>query len=194
VYDLLASEPRIYLLIGLAWVICPAALLWGGGPERAVAATWLVVFELAGRIIPEFFGIKVQAVSVDMWLLTGDFVAGFILIAVALYANRNYTLLIAAMQVLAMTAHVARGLVESIAPVAYIIMLAAPGWIQLLLLALGLGRHIQRKRQFGPYRDWRTVRTGANLEFVAEGPQPGVNQLRADQAAGKQPSWRDELK
>ena len=60
------------------------------------------------------------------------------------------------MQVLIMAGHLARGMIEAIAPIAYATMVVAPGWIQLLILGAGVTRHILRKRKFGPYREWRT--------------------------------------
>lgn len=181
-YELLLSDARVYAQVLLAWTVCLAALVWGGGPERAVAATWLIVFELGGRVLSSLLGVRFQLMSIDLWLVTSDFVAGALLIAVALHANRNYTLWIAAMQLLAMTAHVARGLVESIAPVAYVVMVAAPGWLQLLFLAGGLARHVRRERKFGSYRDWR---------FSREGMLQPMNDSWRN---GPQPSWRDDLK
>lgn len=181
-YELLFSEPRLYLQALLAWTICLAALVWGGGPERAVAMTWLIVFELGGRILPALLDVRYQLMTVDSWLVSCDFLAGILLIGIALHANRNYTLWIAAMQLLAMTAHLARGLVETIAPVAYVAMVAAPGWLQLALLGAGLTRHIQRERRFGTYRDWRLSRTPLALS------------ANESWRGGPQPSWRDDLK
>lgn len=181
-FELLTSEPRLYAQALLAWTICVSALVWGGGPERAVAMTWLIIFELGGRVLPSLLGVRFQLMSVDLWLVTCDFVAGGFMIGVALYANRNYTLWIAAMQLLAMTAHVARGLVETIAPVAYVAMVAAPGWLQLVFLGAGLARHVQRERRFGTYRDWRMSREAVTLS------------AQDSWRSGPRPSWRDELK
>ena len=80
---------------------------------------------------------------------------GLLWIVIAVHANRNYPLFMAALQLLVVSAHVARGLIEAIAPIAYAVMVIAPGWLQLLLLATGLARHLRRKRRYGAYRDWR---------------------------------------
>ncbi|KEO88667.1 hypothetical protein EH31_16045 [Erythrobacter longus] len=187
--ELLASDNRVILQAALAWSICLAALAWGGGPERAVAITWLVVFEIGLRILSPLLGFRFQLMNVDLWLISFEIVAGLALIAIALHANRNYTLWIAAMQVWAMTAHLARGLVESISPVAYAMMIAVPGWLQLFLLAIGLVRHLMRERKFGEYRDWRIV--GPNTALAA-GMGPISSQQNWPKA--KQPSWRDDIK
>lgn len=156
--ELLASDYRSYTQDVLAFTLCLAAIVWGSGPERVVAVTWLVLFEGANRIYRFVLGEDYRLTDIDLFLASSDILAGVIWIALALYANRNYTLWIAAMQVLAMTAHVARGLVESISPIAYAAMAIAPGWFQLIFLGIGLTRHVQRKRKFGPYRDWRVPR------------------------------------
>ena len=185
--EFLVSESRVLLQAMVAWTVCAAALAWGGGPERVLAITWLIVFELALRILPLLLGLRIQLASVDLWFISLDLLACGVMLAVALYANRSYTLWIAAMQLLAVTAHVARGLVESISPVAYALMIAVPGWLQLFALAIGLACHILRKRKYGPYRSWRISKP--SFAIPAE-LSPLQNQ--AVWQGGKQPSWRDD--
>nr|WP_298895007.1 hypothetical protein [uncultured Altererythrobacter sp.] len=158
--ELFASEYRLIAQNVLAFGLIVGAFLWGGGPERAVAATWLIAFEIASRIRRSLVG-EVQLADVDVYLASADLVAGICWIAIALYANRNYTLWIAGLQVLAMSAHVARGIAEAVSPIAYFTMVAAPGWFQLFFLAGGLVAHVRRKRRFGKYRDWRFSRNAA---------------------------------
>lgn len=166
--ELLASDYRATAQDFLAYTLCFAALIWGGGPERLIAVTWLVLFELSIELYRNVFGAEYKLTEVDLFLASTDILAGMIWIAVALYANRNYPLWIAAMQLLAVTAHVARGLVEAISPIAYIAMVIAPGWFQLIFLAIGLTRHVMRKRKYGPYRDWRIPRQWSRR--IAENP------------------------
>lgn len=148
----------------LAYSICAAALIWGAGPERAIAITWLVLFELLGGAYSMLWDSAYQLEQVDVFLAMLDGLAGIIWIGIAFNANRNYPLVIAAMQLVAMTGHLTRSLIEAISPVAYATMVIAPSWLQLLVLAFGLARHIRRKRTFGPYRDWRVpVRLGGLL-------------------------------
>lgn len=187
--ELLLSDSRALVQDILAWTICIAALVWGGAPERAVASVWLVFFELLPGGYALATGSNLRPEGVDPFFAIVDLAAVISWIAIALYANRNYTLWIAAMQVLAMTAHLARGLVEAISPVAYVTMVAVPGWFQLLLLAAGLGRHIVRKRRFGEYRDWRVGRGPASIAAKA---QNLPNELGLQQAP--EPTWRDDLK
>ena len=166
--ELLASDYRIIVQNVLAFVLIAVAFVWGGGPERAVAATWLIVFEIAGRIRRALLDGGAQLSDVDIYIASADVVAGICWIGIALYANRNYTMWIAAMQVLAISAHVARGLAEAISPIGYVIMVVAPGWFQLFFLAGGLILHIRRKRRLGPYRDWRIIRSPAERRALGE--------------------------
>lgn len=186
--DLIASENRAFVQDLLAWSVCLAALIWGGGPERAIAATWLILFELIGGLFwSDALGYRFG--DIDVFLASIDLVAGSVWIAVALYANRNYPLWIAAMQLMSMTAHLAKGLAESISSIAYAFMVVAPGWLQLLFLAIGLGRHIQRKQRFGNYRDWRITKptSGIGPKRFTVGPQNGWLSREGS-------SWRDDLK
>lgn len=162
-FELLFSEYRPFAQDIVAWTLCCAALVWGGGPERIVAATWLVMFELGTALHDWLFGDTRQLETIDWFFASTDFIAGAIWLAVALYANRNYTLWIAALQLLAVIAHFSRALTEVITPIAYAVMVIAPGWLQLLFLAIGLSRHVMRKRRYGQYRDWRVSRGSIEL-------------------------------
>ena len=153
--ELLAFEYRGAIQDLLAFAIFLAALKWGSAPERAVILVWIVLFEVIDGLYHLVSNAGYTLTDVDLWHASLDGLAGVIWIAIALFANRNYPLWIAAMQLLALMAHAARGLTDSISPVAYISMAVAPGWLQLLFMAVGLFRHARRKRQYGKYRDWR---------------------------------------
>ena len=187
--DLLFSDSRALLQDILAWSICAAALIWGGEPEKAAALVWIVFFELFTALYTVTTGEQFQADHLDTFFAGIDIAAAFCWISIALFANRNYTLWIAAMQVLAMTAHLARGLVEAISPLAYVTMVAVPGWLQLVFLASGIACHALRERKHGQYRDWRQSELPAGIAGAVDAGQPHValNQV-------SQPSWRDDLK
>jgi len=153
--ELLASDYRPIAQDILAYSLCLIAFIWGAGPERVIATTWLVLFEFSYLIYDYFWRDSLQLTQIDTFLAFTDVAAGFAFLAIALNANRNYPLFIAAMQLLAISSHLSRGLIESISPIAYIVMALAPGWLQLIIFAAGLTRHIQRKRRYGTYRSWR---------------------------------------
>ncbi len=166
--SLLFSEYRPLLQDFLAVSVCLAAFIWGRGPERAIAATWLILFEVVTRLYRAISDSGFRSTEVDPLLASTDVLAGLIWIAIAINANRNYPLWIAAMQVLALTAHVARGLTETISPLAYLMMAIAPGWFQLVILGLGVFRHRRREKQFGRYQGM--ARPGA-IWRIAAGPE-----------------------
>ena len=188
--ELLASDYRSLVQDLFAITICVAALIWGGWPERAVALTWLIVFEFGRFLYRDLLGFStVQLLGVDSFLISSDLIAGVAWIVIALYANRNYTLWIAGLQILAICAHLARFMSDQVAPLTYLVMIVAPGWLQLSLLATGLVRHINRKRIYGPYRDWRTSFSGVQSQYAVREPQA----LNAWIKAPGQ-TWRDDLK
>jgi len=187
--ELLASEYRTLLQVYLSWGLILAAFIWGGGPERAVAAVWLICFKFMGWFRDQFFGEGIQVVNVDLYWALSDVLAGLIWVTVALYANRNYTLWIAGLQLLAMSAHIAKALAEAVSPIGYVVMVVAPGWFQLFLLAAGLIRHVQRKRKYGPYRDWRITKRSRRANQSS-----GGSSLFRSVLGNNAGSWRDELK
>lgn len=187
--ELILSSDRAILQDVLVFAICGAALIWGGGPERAVAATWLIAIELFGWVVGYWTGGDKQLLEVDVLYASSDAIAVVVFVAIALYANRNYPLWIAGMQVLAVSAHIARSLSDIISPIAYLTMVYAPGWFQLLLLASGLVRHIRRKRRHGEYRDWRLVRNPPTFKAMF-----GGSRVMPDWMQSKDRSWRDNLK
>ena len=153
--ELLASDYRPILQDILAYSICVAALIWGAGPERAMIVIWLFFFEFLAFFRDLFWGDALQLQSIDTYVTAIDLCAGLSWVAVALYANRNYPLFVAGLQILAIASHLARGLIDTIAPIAYAVMFIVPGWLQLFIIAAGLWRHARRERRFGAYREWR---------------------------------------
>lgn len=153
--ELIASDYRLVVQDILALSICLAAFVWGAGPERAIAAVWLICFEASTRVYGLLTDRGYQLESTDIVLASTDLIAGILWTIIALNANRNYPLFIAALQLLVLAAHLTRGVIEAISPVSYAIMIILPGWLQLVILGAGLARHILRKRSYGAYREWR---------------------------------------
>lgn len=131
--------------------------LWrGGGPERACAGVLIgmVIVQLALR---DFTGLQRTYGSLDPVLFIIDLLglAGFV--AIGLRANRFYPLVLAAAQLVAFMAHLARAMVEPVSSLAYYLLIAMPFWFQIVVLGIGIGRHIHRSGRHGPYGDWRQV-------------------------------------
>ncbi|MEP5938060.1 MAG: hypothetical protein ABJ239_07020 [Erythrobacter sp.] len=137
-----------------SWLLCLAALVWGGGPERAIALVWLVLFKLVDAVYETIWGATFRPEQLDIFSATNDTLALVILVVVAVKANRMYPLWIAAFQVLATLSHFANAMAEHITPIAYVILAVTPGYFQLLLLTGGLYAHMRRARKHGTYRDW----------------------------------------
>ncbi|MEL6237802.1 MAG: hypothetical protein AAFQ90_04320 [Pseudomonadota bacterium] len=152
---LLTSDLRPFIQDIVFFTLFACAVIWGGAPERAIAATWMILFEGVTRIYRGISGLGYQLEHVDLFHASIDGVVCLSWVTIALYANRNYPLLIAALQLLVVSAHLARGLIETVSPIGYAIMVIAPSWLQLIVLSIGLVRHAMRQRRFGPYRDWR---------------------------------------
>jgi hypothetical protein len=146
---------------------------YGAAPERAVGAVFvgIVIFpSMLARVI----GFDHWMFGDQGWLyvLSDSFaVVGFLVIA--LNANRNYPMWIAGFQLVAMSAHVVRGMVDVVSPMAYAILAIGPSYCQLLLLLSGFTRHCLRRRRFGSYRDWRPSLPGSGwlgLSYPNRGP------------------------
>ncbi|MGN6498596.1 MAG: hypothetical protein ACTHKM_00435 [Tsuneonella sp.] len=149
-YNLLRTHLQTVAFFALAF----AAWRWGGGPERATAAI-LIWFRLADWSYHGVFQQALDLTNIDLAHALIDFVAGIAAFAIALLANRIYSLWFAAAQLLAVLAHIARMLAVAIHPIAYAVMIMAPSYLQILLLAGGLWAHHRRVKRFGPYRSWR---------------------------------------
>jgi hypothetical protein len=131
-----------------------AAWRWGAGPERAAAAV-LVWFRAADWLYHGIFQQALDLADIDLAHALIDIVAGVAAFAIALFANRIYTLWFAAVQLLAVFAHLAREMAVAILPKVYAIMFMAPSYLQIILLALGIWAHHRRVARYGPYRSWR---------------------------------------
>ncbi len=136
-------------------VLALAIWRWGGAPER-----WLIGVFIATMVVPyhafNLLELGSSTFGPFFWVYVGiDLVAGAAFVGVALNANRNYPLWVAGFQLVAIGAHGVKLVVDSVSPMAYIIMVVGPSYCQLLLILTGFLRHISRTRRFGTYRDWR---------------------------------------
>jgi hypothetical protein len=132
-----------------------AMLRWGRGPEKAVALIFVGLFVVLHVPYHWLTDATILYDNIDLFHAALDLLAAAGFIAVALYANRNYTLWIAAFQLVALTAHLVSGLVQIVTPLAYAIMVIAPAYFQMIFMAGGLILHAQREKRFGEYREWR---------------------------------------
>lgn len=139
---------------------------WGAAPER-----WLIGIFVATMVAPlylfKLFGLGSPVFGPYALLWIGfDMFATVAFIVVGVNANRNYPLWIAGFQLVAISAHAVKGLVDSVSPLAYLILASGPSYCQLALILAGFVRHRIRLRQFGPYREWRKTPASAALASV----------------------------
>lgn len=137
-----------------------ALAIWrsGAAPER-----WLIGVFIGTMVAPIYLfrvlGLGNPTFGPFAWLWIGiDLFAAVAFIVIALKANRNYPLWIAGFQLVAISAHMVRGMVDAVSPFAYLILSVGPSYCQLLLIFVGFLRHTRRTRRFGAYRDWRITR------------------------------------
>lgn len=139
-------------------LLAAAIWRWGGSPER-----WLAAFFVMTMIIPVYLvrllGLEVSFVAGPWqgYYVLLDSVAAVLFLGVALNANRNYPMGIAAFQLVAVGAHMVDAVADRASPLAIAILVIGPSYFQMLLLLTGFIRHIRRERRFGPYRAWRTA-------------------------------------
>jgi hypothetical protein len=131
-----------------------AALAWwrGAGPEKA-SATVLLIF----LTDPLDHWLNVQGIDYNVVALRDfviDCVVAGLLTAIALRANRIYTLWMAAWQLLAVLSHLGRFESSSSAALAYAILMYTPSYLLLITLGLGLAAHMRRVKKQGDYRSW----------------------------------------
>ncbi|MCR9181183.1 MAG: hypothetical protein NXH71_13275 [Erythrobacteraceae bacterium] len=134
---------------------------WGGGPER-----WLIGIFIGTMVLPIYasglLGLGGPIEGAFAWLfLVLDLLAAAGFVIVAINANRIYPLWIAGFQLVAICAHMIKGMVDGVSPLAIAILVIGPSYFQLLLIFVGFLRHRRREQRFGPYRDWRIARPDA---------------------------------
>ncbi len=152
----------------IAILVLALLALWkGAGPERAVAGVMVGIL-VSDRIYHLIFGNFTNLVSIDYGHALIDMVAMIALVAIALRANRMYTLWIAALQLIAFNAHLARELTQGMSPIAYLILYVGPSYFQLLIQALGLWAHRRRLAKYGLYKSWTSQ---AERQLVHRGEQ-----------------------
>lgn len=142
---------RIAIFNTLLLAVSSHAIVRGGAPERiagvallgAAAATWLFQSSFGIR----FVGVEYGVLLVDLILLA-------VLLCIAAYADRWWTLWIAAFHMLGTSAHLVRFLDADVLRFVYALFSAAWSYPIVLLLAVGTLRHRDRLARYGSDLDW----------------------------------------
>jgi hypothetical protein len=151
-------------------LLLAAMLRWGAAPERSVAVTFVGLFVLPILILEPLVGRALILVDGGLYYAAIDIVAAIAFIVIALNANRNYALWLAGFQLVAVSAHGVRYVTDAVSPIAHATMVIAPSYLQLLFMAIGLIRHVQREKRYGKYRDWRAPRREIDFAALTRGP------------------------
>lgn len=140
------------VLIILASILL-LALRYGGEPERLMAGL-LLATDWLDHVQHYFFGpasfVHVDPVHV---ILDSATLAGALWIA--LRANRFWPLPVCSLQLILLSGHFA-----ILAPIpglnqAYWALSTIPGWLQMVIVLIGIVAHARRRKRIGLYRDWR---------------------------------------
>ena len=135
-------------------LLTAACMGWGAGPERTTAGSIAFMF-LAALPYHWVVGTASHLSTIDIGNALIDGVTAVTLLVIALFANRTYTLWLAALQLISLSSHVIRALSTTMLPLTYAILSAGPSYLELVVLTAGLVWHVRRVRRYGPYRSWR---------------------------------------
>ena len=158
-----------YNVVMLSTVL--VALRKGDEPEQLTAlvmTTGLFADRLNHWLLgtPSFFMINPGHLVIDGWEL-------IVLMWVALYANRGWPLWVGALQMIVVAGHLSK--LFDIAEIrrGYWVMIAVPGYFQVLVLWIGLASHIRRVERIGRYAAWRPRLPKPPMTGLGTGPRNG---------------------
>ncbi len=137
---------RVITFFAFQAVATVYALSRGGSPERLVGAS-LLAASIIGWALQTPFGQRFH--GIEYGVLAVDLVLAAALLAIALAADRFWTLWLAAMQLLGLGSHLVRLVEPGFARTAYAVLLAGWSYPMLLLLVLGTARHARRMARTG---------------------------------------------
>jgi hypothetical protein len=147
-------QPVTIILTSVALTVFLLAMWRGAGPERGGAA---ILF--AGVAVDEVYHLAIGPArydGLDPFELVLDLasLAGFVWLAIR--ANRLWPILAAALQLMAVTGHLASLLSDRGMQRAYWTMTEPPVLLSVVALGAGLLMHLLRERRLGVYPDWRS--------------------------------------
>ncbi len=153
---------RLLLFVAALMICALYALRAGSRPERMaifaqVAATLLTFFDVyfLRSASLAFSGWVTFDFPVWGWLITDLLLLG-VLGALALRANRLWTLALAGLQLASMFAHVVKIFIpDQFPPLAYAILLQIWAWPMIAVTALGVRQNQKRRLQGKEQPDWK---------------------------------------
>jgi hypothetical protein len=145
---------RLVLFVAAILLCAWYAFRAGGQPERAA-----ITAQLAALLLTFFSAFLLSfgslAAPVWSWLAT-DVSLLAVLTAMALRANRLWTLVLAGLQLASIFAHLTKVLFpDHLSPLAYAVLLQVWGWPMLATTAMGIRHHQLRQRRGVLQPDWK---------------------------------------
>ena len=127
-------------------MVLAVAYSWrrGGQPER-LAATVLPAMVLLDLAYHTIWGEVTTYDRINVGHFAIDMAALLAWLAIALRANRWWTLLLVSAQVIAVLSHFLRGAVEAMNPWVYAAMNRGPSWLEIALLFVGTTLYHRRR-------------------------------------------------
>ena len=127
------------------------AALFGGAPERWVAGMFAAA-TLASHLLytgpaQRYHAAELYVAAVDLALVAG-------ITVILARADRFWPIALFAAHGVTVLAHIVKLLDAAVVKQAYAISIAAPGYLGLLILTVGVLRHRRRVREFGADRSW----------------------------------------
>ncbi|MEO9600213.1 hypothetical protein [Parasphingorhabdus sp.] len=142
---------RIEFFFSLLTIVCLYSTVKGGAPER-----WGGLIFVVGVILTIITGSYSDSgfTQPEVGILICDVVIFLAFLALALNAERYWTLWICSMQMIQVLSHIPIMFIPELLPQAYYAIVAFWGYPMLIVLAAATYRHQQRLRQFGVDRSW----------------------------------------
>lgn len=140
-----------YIFLGLLSAACLFAWWRGGGPERAIAAifliAWLASLATSAPFPQRYHGVAYHTLAIDTLLLLA-------LLVVSRRANRAWPVVATSLQALIVLAHVARMLSSHEIAFVYMVMTASWPIFQIFILIAGTAFHWRRTTIHGAEASW----------------------------------------
>lgn len=143
---------RILIFDALLAGCCGYALWRGGQPERVVGGAFTVAYVAT---LASYASLATRFYTVEQGILIVDGALLAVLAAVAIRADRFWPLVVAALQLDTVGAHLLKVADAEVIRVTYALMIAVWSYPMLILLAIGTWRHRRRLTRAGHDRDWR---------------------------------------
>ena len=130
-------------------------LAFGGAPERVSVIALLIanLVTILAAISPSLSGFDTLASAVALV----DFVLLFVLTAIALKANRLWTIALAGLQFATVLIHVVKVIDPSLPATSYAVFAQFWGWPMVILTAIGTKNHRARVNRASVVQDWKPL-------------------------------------